>query len=156
MIGSRYQDNFEIKDQIIKYRMEQVADRKLKRGASTKDKSMIRVGASKENKENLQHEDTFKLDYIKYRSNKFEQILKQNLSQYDKMEDQISGFFKSVDLDVLAVEEPLKSLSAESSNIAIQFDDPMELFAHIQNMAQRGEEIDGSSDYDSESLGSDS
>ena len=57
--------------------------------------------------------------------------MKQNLSQYDKMEDQISGFFKSVDLDVLPVEEPLKSLSAESSNIAIQFDDPMELFAHI-------------------------
>ena len=57
--------------------------------------------------------------------------MKSNLSQLDLLEDQISGFFNIAESEIKPEEAPLKSLSAESSNIAMQFDDPKELFAHI-------------------------
>ena len=121
--------------------MGQVEKRKLKRGATKKDKSIFGVIAPKENSSNnnLYREDKFKQDHIKYRSKKSEQILKSNLSQFDKMEDQISCFFNTADYEMKALEAPTPSLSANSSlintNEAMNFDDPLELFAHIKNIA---------------------
>lgn len=78
-------------------------------------------------------------EFARYKEKNMEQILKDHFSQ----DDRISEFYRVADAEDRDLERSGHTISVTSSNtsndsnVAKQFDDPLELFAHIQKMASK-------------------